>query len=371
MLEGKFFCTQNLEEKVELSKEYSIEDVYNDNIIFKQKNGKMKTDKAKKTKGVDQSGKENVNITGRICKVTRELYTITYEDKSVQASLKGVFYKDKLDFPVIGDYVRFKPNPYGNAVIEEVLPRKTVFKRTDFSGHLAGYVKTVKEQILAANFDYVFIVTSLNQNYNENRIIRYISTSLKSGGKPIVILTKADLCKDPDTYVKKIEMISDKVTVYAVSSKTGAGIEQLKQYMQPGNTIALLGSSGVGKSTLVNTLAGCELMRVKEIRVGDDRGRHTTTHREMIQLPSGVYVIDTPGIRELGLYDVEEGIQETFEDIVKIKANCKFNNCTHNQEEGCAVRKAIEDNVITQERWNLYCNLLAENAWGCEKSVEE
>ena len=312
-----------------------------------------------------------VITTGRICKVQRELFTVMTDQGECTAKLKGSFHKAGLEFPVIGDYVKLLWNPYGDGIIEQIQERKSVFKRTDLKGHAAPYVKTVKEQVLAANFDYVFIVASLNQNYNVNRIVRYISTTLQSGAKPIVILTKADLCKNPDSYVEEIRKVSDKAKVYAVSAKTGIGLDSLKEYMQPGVTIALLGSSGVGKSTLVNTIAGEEIMRVNHIRENDARGRHTTTHRELIALSSGVFIIDTPGIRELGMYDAEEGIQDTFLDITELFSKCKFNNCRHQTEPGCAIKIALQNKTISTERWNLYCRLINENSWGVKKTVNE
>ncbi len=311
-----------------------------------------------------------VITTGRICKVQRELFTVMTDQGECTAKLKGSFHKAGLEFPVIGDYVKLLWNPYGDGIIEQIQERKSVFKRTDLKGHAAPYVKTVKEQVLAANFDYVFIVASLNQNYNVNRIVRYISTTLQSGAKPIVILTKADLCKNPDSYVEEIRKVSDKAKVYAVSAKTGIGLDSLKEYMQPGVTIALLGSSGVGKSTLVNTIAGEDIMKVNHIRENDARGRHTTTHRELIALSSGVFIIDTPGIRELGMYDAEEGIQDTFSDITELFSKCKFNNCRHQTEPGCAIKIALQNKTISTERWNLYCRLINENSWGVKKNSE-
>ncbi len=314
--------------------------------------------------------KNKEKIRGRVCKVQRELFTVLTEYGECNARLKGNFRKNSKDYPVIGDYVQLVLNPYGDSVIEELEERKSVFRRTDFKGHLAKYVKTVNEQVLAANFDYVFIVDSLNQNYNANRITRYISTTLQSGAKPIVILTKADLCENPEVYVEEIKKISDKADVYAVSAKTGMGMEALNPFLKAGSTIALLGSSGVGKSTLINTIAGEELMKVSGIREDDAKGRHTTTHREMIVLPSGVCVIDTPGIRELGMYDVQEGIQDTFEDITNLFAGCKFRNCRHDTEPGCAIKRAIADKELSSERWNLYCKLMKENNWGVSKAVK-
>lgn len=306
--------------------------------------------------------------TGRISEVQRELYTIQCEHGEIPAQLKGSFYKENKEFPTIGDYVMFTYNPYGSSRIEEVCKRKTAFVRADQSGHAAGYVKTMKEQVLAANFEYAFIVTSLNQNYNLNRITRYITVVLQSGAKPVVVLTKADVCENPEKYIEEVRKITDQVEVYAISAVEHKGMEQLNKYLQEGVTIALVGSSGVGKSTLVNTLAGKEVMKVSEIREEDARGRHTTTHRQLITLASNVTFIDIPGIRELGMFEVEEGLEDTFSDITKYFGTCRFSNCTHNSEPGCAIRKAIKENEISEERWKMYEGIHRENVWATSKA---
>lgn len=223
--------------------------------------------------------------------------------------------------------------------------------------------------MLAVNFDYVFIVDSLNKNFNVNRITRYISVALKSGAKPVVILTKADLCNDADYYIKEVKSISEKIDICIISAKSGIGMKQLDSYLKRGITILLLGSSGVGKSTLVNAIAGEELMKVSEIRENDSKGRHTTTHRQLIMLPSGVAFIDTPGIRELGMWEASEGIDDTFSDITELFGDCKYSNCTHTTEPSCAIKKAIENKMISNERWRLYCQLKNEDEWGKNKAI--
>lgn len=305
-----------------------------------------------------------------VCEVQRELYTLICEQEEIHAKLRGAFYNENSIFPVVGDKVIVNINPNGHSLIEKVLERKSKFSRTDFSGHAAGYVKTIKEQVLAANFDYVFIVASLNQNFNLNRITRYISVTMKSGAKPVVILTKADICDDVDYYLNELKNISKRFDVCVISAKTGIGMEQLDAYLKHGNTIVFLGSSGVGKSTLLNAIAGEERMKVSEIREADSKGRHTTTHRQMLMLPTGVAIIDTPGIRELGLWDAGEGIDDTFSDITELFESCKFSNCTHTSEPGCAVNKAIDNGSITSERWNLYCQLRKEDDWGKRKALK-
>lgn len=304
-----------------------------------------------------------------VCEVQRELFTLICEQGEIHAKLRGAFYKVNSIFPVVGDKVLIHFNQNGDSVIEKVFERKSKFSRTDFSGHAAGYVKTIKEQVLAANFDYVFIVDSLNKNFSVNRITRYISAALKSGAKPVVILTKADLCDNVDYYIKEVKSISEKIDICIISAKSGIGMEQLDSYLEQGITIVLLGSSGVGKSTLVNAIAGEELMKVSEIRESDSKGRHTTTHRQLIMLPSGVAIIDTPGIRELGLWDAREGIDDTFSDVTEFFGSCKYSNCTHTTEPGCAIKNAIENKIISNERWKLYCQLKNEDEWSKNKVI--
>lgn len=304
-----------------------------------------------------------------VCEVQRELFTLICERGEIHAKLQGTFYKENNMFPVVGDKVLIYFNQNGDSIIEKVYERKSKFSRTDFSGHAAGYVKTIKEQVLAANFDYVFIVESLNMNFNLNRIIRFVSVTLKSGAKPVVILTKADLCNKVGYYTEEVKSISEKIDICVISAISGIGMKQLDFYLKDGNTIVFLGSSGVGKSTLLNAIAGEELMKVSKIRENDSKGRHTTTHRQLIMLPSGVAIIDTPGIRELGLWDAKEGIDDTFSDITELFYNCKYSNCTHTTEPGCAVKKAIENMTITSERWKLYCQLKNENEWSKNKAV--
>lgn len=315
----------------------------------------------------------NTLYKARISSVQKNRFTlITNDDTSSEktATLVGKFYSLQLNLPIVGDYVMVKENPFGEDVIEGVEPRQTVFTRPNRSGHSEGYVKNLLQEDIVANFDYAFIVSSLNQNFNRNRIARYITLTLETGAKPVVILTKADLCNDVESYVQTVAEISDKADVHAISSFTGYGIENLAQYLQNDKTIVFLGSSGVGKSTLLNTLANQNLMKVNAIRDSDGKGRHTTTHRELFLLPCGTTIIDTPGLRELGMSDVEEGISNTFSDITDLFTQCKFSNCTHTKEPGCAVQAAITEGTLDEERWNIYQNLQHESEWGKEKMKE-
>ncbi|WP_162160575.1 ribosome small subunit-dependent GTPase A [Paenibacillus gorillae] len=296
-------------------------------------------------------------IPARIIEIHREQYKAICEHGEVAATLKGSFVyelKERNEFPAVGDFVWLKYNHNGSSSIVNVMPRQSKFSRTDFSGHAAGYVKTVLEQVVAANFDYVFIMSSLNQDFNVNRIARYLTLARQSGGLPVIVLTKADLC---ETYEEKVELlrnIAGDIDIIALSSFTKMGLERLSDFLKPAKTIVFLGSSGIGKSSLLNALAGHELMAVKEIREDDARGRHTTTHRQLVKLPSGALIIDTPGMRELGLWQADEGISASFSVVEQLFAGCRFSDCNHNQEPGCAVQTAIKNGSLTQEKWSSY-----------------
>ena len=299
------------------------------------------------------------NLTGRVSRAERDIFTVLCEEKEYAARLGGAFFEEGADRPVTGDVVTFSAVSEDEAVIEEIWPRKSVLKRADGSGHAPGYVKTMREQVMAANFDYGFILTSLNENYNLNRIARYVAVILEGGGIPVVLLTKADLCADTLTYIAEVTALSERVRVHAISAKTGEGLDEVRAYLKEGTTVVLLGSSGVGKSTLVNRLVGREVMKTGEIREKDGKGRHTTTTRQMI-VADGVTLIDTPGMRELGLIDTETGVSNTFEDVEEIACQCRFSDCTHGNEPGCAIRKALENGELDPNRWKMYSKMKNE-----------
>jgi ribosome biogenesis GTPase len=258
--------------------------------------------------------------------------------------------------PAVGDWVAIAARPEeGRATIHAVLPR-----RTKFSRKVAG--NTSEEQVLAANVDAVFLVMSLNEDFNLRRLERYITMAWESGAQPVIVLTKTDLCPDWELRVLEVEAIAFGVPVHAVSNISGEGLEVVREHVTHGRTIALLGSSGVGKSTLVNTFAGEELLATQEIREDDGEGRHTTTHRQLVLLPDGGLVLDTPGMRELQLWESSDGITETFSDVEDLAAQCRFSDCAHRTEPGCAVQTAIEDGTLPFERWASYKKLQRELA---------
>ena len=304
----------------------------------------------------------------RVVLVHRDRWLVRNGEKELFCTVTGSLrYRNEV--PVAGDYVEITENPCGDSLIRAVLPRKTVFCRPDRGGHADGFVKTMQVQPLVANIDYVFIVTSLNHDFSLNRIARYAAVTLAGGATPVAVLTKADLCPDPGKMERETAAVSKDIRAVAISSYTGYGLDRLREYFRPGVTIALLGSSGAGKSTLINTLAGQDVMRTGEIRGEDSKGRHTTTHRELIEL-NGVSLIDTPGLRELGMIDAEEGIAGTFADISELISRCRFSDCTHRNEPGCAVRQALADGSLTPERWEMFSRLERENKWSKTRKNE-
>lgn len=250
--------------------------------------------------------------------------------------------------------------PEGDSVIVKTLERKSLFSRLE-PGPIPKY------QAIAANFDYVFIMASLNHDFNIRRIERYLAIANQSGGVPVVVLTKADLA-DFSAPLKETESIAAGAAVHAVSAVTGFGLESLPQYFKSGKTIVFLGSSGVGKSSLVNALAGEDIMAVNAMRnVDDSKGRHTTTHRQLVMLKGGVMVIDTPGMRELAMTDVSENLTGSFADVERFLGKCKFNDCKHQSEPGCAIKAAIENKELPRGRWESYQNLDSEAKYGVQR----
>lgn len=298
--------------------------------------------------------KNNEIITARVTAVHRERYQLTSEKGECFGRLKAKEYHvEQAEYPTAGDYVTVQYIENGDSLILATQPRRTVFTR-----RAPGPVP--RSQAVAANFDYVFILQSLNHDFNPKRLERYLTLSWQSGATPVILLTKADLVEDYWDYLTRIERAAAGVNVHVVSARTGYGLPRLNAYLQPGKTVVFLGSSGVGKSSLVNALAGEEIMAVSAIREDDSRGRHTTTHRQLITLKSGVHVIDTPGMRELGMWEVDEGIGEAFTDVEHYLGKCRFSDCSHGSEPGCAIRAAIDSGELDMERWESYRKLKEE-----------
>ncbi|WP_042473286.1 ribosome small subunit-dependent GTPase A [Bacillus ndiopicus] len=305
-------------------------------------------------------------LPGRVMELRRERFTVITEHGEVTAVLKGTFYhsvETRVDFPCVGDFVLLHYNENGDSLIVTVLPRRSKFSRADYSGHAVGYAKTIREQVVATNFDYVFILSSLNWDFNVSRIVRYLTQARKSSGQPVVILTKADLVEDYNSALTEVTQSIPDVPVHAICSHTGAGLNELNPYLMPGKTVVFLGMSGVGKSSLLNALMEQDIMKVQAIREDDSRGRHTTTHRQLFMLPSGAMVIDTPGMRELGLFEADEGIRASFTDVEDLFQKCRFKDCHHQTEPGCAILAALADGSLPLERWKQYVAQQHENKY--------
>ena len=293
-------------------------------------------------------------IPGRVTAVHKERYEVVCEYGETGARLKaGTYYGGSADFPTVGDFVMLRYVPDGDSLILSTLPRRTFFSRRDPD-------RGRGEQAVAANFDDVFLLQSLNEDFNLRRLERYLTLAWQSGTTPVIVLTKADLAEDYSGYLAAVGQVAPGVAVHLVSTKTGFGLEALQSCFRPGRTAVFLGSSGVGKSSLVNALAGEEVMSVGLIRADDGKGRHTTTHRQLLRLPGGAIIIDTPGMRELGMWAVSEGLEEAFPDVERFLGRCRFRDCTHTAEPGCAIRAALEEGELSQVRWDSYRSLQGE-----------
>lgn len=307
--------------------------------------------------------KEKEIVEGFITAVHRDRYEVNVNNIDLFAKLKtGIYYIDKYDekFPTVGDNVILEYNSMGDSLIIKTKERKSEFSRKDPDNGMG-------EQILAANFDYVFIMMSLNFDFNLKRLERYITASWQSGGVPVVVLTKADIAEEVERKIDQVKQIAIGVDICTISSVTGEGMEKLERYLQSDKTIVFLGSSGVGKSTFTNFLLGQEIMETREIREDDSKGHHTTTHRQLFILENGTKIIDTPGMRELGMWVVDDGMAQSFSDIYDVLQCCKFSDCTHTNEPGCAVREAIENGTLTHERWKNYLKILKESNFQAAK----
>jgi ribosome biogenesis GTPase / thiamine phosphate phosphatase len=296
-------------------------------------------------------------VPARVSEESKGFYHVLAEEGEFLAQIAGrVRYhaEERSDFPFVGDWVAITTRPLeGRATIVAILPRRTILSRK-----MAG--RAVDEQILATNLDTVFIVTSLSQEFKLRRIERYLALVWESGAQPVVLLNKADLCPDASTVCAEVERVAPGASVYSLSAATGQGLESVRQYLDTGRTAAFIGSSGVGKSTIINALLGRSAQRVQAVRLSDDRGKHTTTSRQMTVLPSGGVMVDTPGMRELQLWESDAGLAQAFEDLEALAQQCKFRDCRHRGEPSCAVAQAIEEGALARERLENYRKMEAE-----------
>jgi ribosome biogenesis GTPase / thiamine phosphate phosphatase len=314
-------------------------------------------------------------IPGRITSEHKGLYSIQTEVGEFSAAIAGKLRHQAThaqDYPAVGDWVVATiRTTEQKATIHRVLPRKSKFSRKTVGS------KT-DEQVIAANIDTVFLVSGLDQDFNPRRIERYLILAWESGANPVIVLNKADLCADVAASVRAVEAIAPAVPTIVLSAIHSAihadgldGFSELQTYLQPGQTVALLGSSGVGKSTLTNQLLGVAVQTTQAVRAGDDRGRHTTTHRELLRLPSGGLIIDTPGMRELRIWAGEESIQGTFIDIETLAESCRFRDCQHYHEPGCAVQQAVADGDLDSSRLINYQKLQREVSYLSRKQDQQ
>jgi ribosome biogenesis GTPase len=298
----------------------------------------------------------------RVSAAHRDAWMLITPDGVLDAVIAGRLRHEALgpgDLPAVGDWVAVTASATdsGPAVIHAVLPRRTVFRRGADDGH------AVDDQVLAANVDVALVVTGLDGDFNLRRLERYLSVAYAGGATPVLVLNKADVAEDLDGLRLAAEAVAPGVDVRAISARTGDGVAALaSDHLAPGRTAVVLGSSGVGKSTLVNALVGHELLRTGEVRADDSHGRHTTTHRELVLLPGGALLIDTPGIRSLGVAGAEDGLAPTFADITDLAQGCRFRDCSHEQEPGCAVLAALSDGRLSEDRFASHRKLEREAA---------
>lgn len=295
-------------------------------------------------------------VPGRVAVQQRGLSIVVTEQGELQARPSGRLVRDAPEggLPVAGDWVAVAARPAeGAGTIHAVLPRRTQFQRRAPDSPQAV-------QVVAANVDVTLLVLALTADFNLRRLERYLAAAWQSGARPVVVLTKSDLDPDPSAALAAAAAVAVGAPVLTVSALSGAGLADLAELLPPGDTAAVLGSSGAGKSTLVNALAGGDRMATAAVRADDQRGRHTTTHRELVLLPGGALLLDTPGMRELGLIDVDDGLDAAFDDIARLAGRCRFSDCRHDSEPGCAIREALDRGALDPARWRAFAKLQRE-----------
>jgi len=297
------------------------------------------------------------HIPGRVAVQNKTNYEVYTEFGELTAEVSGKLMFDaesRDDYPAVGDWVLLRPIiDESKAIIDKVLPRQTVFSRKE-----AG--SKTERQILASNIDKVFIMTSLNHDFNLRRVERYMILAHEGGAEPVIVLSKADICNDIVGKLKETEIIADGSPVHVLSSFTRQGVDELRKYLEGNVTVGVLGSSGTGKSTFINTLLETDRMKTLDVSKYKDKGHHATTRRELIVVPTGGLIMDTPGMRELQLWDGTEGLENVFEDIESLFHQCKFTDCRHENEPGCAVRAAIKNGEMDEHRYKNYLKMKRE-----------